>query len=104
MEHAVFAAFLVVDDELDGDAGAAGPGGVGHVTAITNEIARVGFAGDRIFWRGHRKRLASGSGLETGCRMLQAADGRRQLLTDPFSKALGKCLCEGPGRRADFRS
>ena len=42
MQHAVLAAFLVVEDELDGDARAAGPLGVRRAAAVAGEVARIG--------------------------------------------------------------
>src|SRR3546814_7148027 len=41
VENAVLAAFLVIDDELHGDAGAAGPVGIRRRFAIADEVARV---------------------------------------------------------------
>jgi len=41
VQHAVLAAFFVVEDELQGHARAAGPLGVGRVLAVTDEIARI---------------------------------------------------------------
>src|SRR3546814_17684080 len=41
VENAVLAAFLVIDDELHGDAGAAGPVGIRRRFAIAGEVARV---------------------------------------------------------------
>lgn len=42
VEHAVFAAFLIVEDELDGDAGLTRPRGVHRLASIANHVARVG--------------------------------------------------------------
>src|SRR6185369_6092064 len=41
VQYRVLAAFLVVQDELQGDARAAGPSSVGRVAAVAGEIARV---------------------------------------------------------------
>ena len=41
MQHTVFAAFFVIEDELHGDACATGPLSVGHISAVTDQIARV---------------------------------------------------------------
>ncbi len=45
VQHAVLAAFFVVEDELQGDARAAGPLGVGRGLAVTDEIARIVLVG-----------------------------------------------------------
>ena len=42
MQHAVFSAFFVIEDELHRNACATGPLGVGHISAVTDQIARVG--------------------------------------------------------------
>ena len=41
MQDRTFAAFLVVEDELDGDTGAAGPARIGRIAAVADEIARI---------------------------------------------------------------
>ena len=41
MQNAVFAAFLVIDDELHGDCRAARPGGVGRRCAITQHVSQI---------------------------------------------------------------
>jgi hypothetical protein len=45
VQHTVFAAFLVVQHELHGNARAAGPAGVRRVAAVADEVARVGQGG-----------------------------------------------------------
>jgi hypothetical protein len=45
VKQAVLAAFLVVDHELDGDAGASGPGSVGRMCPVSGQVA--GVAGGR---------------------------------------------------------
>ena len=41
VQNAILAAFLVIDDELHGDAGAAGPFCMGRAGAVTEKIARI---------------------------------------------------------------
>ena len=41
MQDVALAALLVVDDELNGDAGAARPARVRRVAAVADEIARI---------------------------------------------------------------
>ena len=43
LEDVLLAAFLVVEDEADGDAGAAGPGGMRRLGAVADEVAAHGF-------------------------------------------------------------
>ncbi len=42
MQDRALGAFLVVEDELYGDARAVGPGGVGRGGAVADEVAGVG--------------------------------------------------------------
>ena len=41
MQDVVFAALLVVDDELDGDVGAIRPLRIGRVASVTDHVARI---------------------------------------------------------------
>ena len=41
MQHAVLATFLIVEHELQCDAGLIGPVGVGRVTTVANQVARI---------------------------------------------------------------
>src|SRR6184192_3171355 len=41
VQHGALRAFLVVQDELNSDSRAAGPVGIGDVTAVTLQIARI---------------------------------------------------------------
>ena len=45
MQHGVLAALFVIEDELHGNAGAAGPLGVGHLWAVADQVAGVGGGG-----------------------------------------------------------
>ena len=73
VQHRVLAALLVVEDELDGDAGAAGPACVRRVLAVAGEVARVGGIERRDR---HRRDRAAGQRREDTARRNARKPGR----------------------------
>ena len=65
VKNAVFAAFLIVDDKLHGDFGAAGPPRARRVFAVTNEVAGIGRVGGR--GRVHPRIILQGGGKGNSC-------------------------------------